>query len=398
MISVEQAFDILLQDIATNESETVAISDVVDRIAAKDINAQITQPPFSASAMDGYAVQFGEAKENAILTVIGESPAGSPFLGTVGKGQAVHIFTGGVVPDGADHIIIQEHTDRTDNQIRITQPQVKPSHIRPAGVDFNKGDKIVSKGTLLHDLHPSLLAAANIASISVIRRPIIALFSNGDELREPGSALKPGQIINSNHFALTNMVQRWGGEPQYLGCAADSKESLKHYFEKAMTADIIIPIGGASVGDYDYLRPSFQEMGGDVIFEKIAVRPGKPTWYGRMGRTRIIGLPGNPASALVTAALFVQPVIRALSGLKNTFTDRHHLAKLTDPLPANGPREAYLRGIAQRDEKGELTVTPFPNQDSSLLRPFATANVLIQRSAHAQAANPGETTAIVWLR
>lgn len=406
MICVEEALSIILKKAGPLPPEQIDLCALTGRIAAKDIKANITHPPHNASAMDGYGVRFEEAQKGNILKVIGEAPAGRPFEGAVQEGECVRIFTGGVVPSGLDHIIIQEDVSRNGDRITINESQPSPAHIRRAGVDFHKGDVLVEAGICFHELHGALLASANIAYTDVIARPKVYLFSTGDELREPGAVLGAGEIINSNHYALTAMIKTWGGEPIYGGCLPDEKGPVIKAFDAS--ADIIVPIGGASVGDYDVVKPAFLDAGGDIHFEKIAVRPGKPTWYGTIEQkgdrhrkanlTRIIGLPGNPASAIVTAALFLQPLVRVMAGHYSR-TMRGGTAQLAAPLSKNGGRETYLRGrVDLQTGAGYATVLPFPNQDSSLLSPFASANVLIRRMPGAPAALEGETVDIVWLR
>ncbi len=398
MLSVDDAIAEILAGAAPLGGEIIPLDRIYGRVAAVDIRARLTQPPFSASAMDGYAVRFEDAQKDVRLNVIGEAPAGAPFTGAVGAGEAVRIFTGGPVPDGADHIVIQEDVTRKDNYIIINEDQERPRHIRPAGVDFKEGDKLVRAGEIFHEIHGAIIAAANIAEAAVLRRPRVALFSNGDELMEPGAALKPGQIINSNHYALTAMIQNWGGETEYLGCAADDEAAIRSYFERAQTADIIVPVGGASVGDYDFVKSAFRVLGGEIAFEKVAVRPGKPTWCGKIGNARVVGLPGNPASAIVTAALFVQPLVRLLAGNHGDQAVKSTKAVLAAPLKANGARETYLRASLQRADDGVVRVTAAANQDSSLLSPFTTADVLIRRPINAPAAAAGDQADIVPLR
>ncbi|NOX82316.1 MAG: molybdopterin molybdotransferase MoeA [Alphaproteobacteria bacterium] len=397
MISVDEAIAQILDGAQTLDAEAISLGDVSGRVLAEDVVARISQPPFAASAMDGYAVRFCDMAPGAQLSVVGEAPAGAPYDGTVASGEAVRILTGGAVPSGADHVIMQEDVTREGERITINAPQKKPRNIRQAGIDFHQDDILAKKTARLHDFHGSIFAAANVASVSVTRRPRVAIFSNGDELVEPGATLGPGEIVNSNHIALSAMVKSWGGAADYLGCAADSEDAIAEFFKRARDADIIIPIGGASVGDYDFVKSAFHRAGGETRFEKIAVRPGKPTWFGKFGHARIVGLPGNPASALVTAALFVQPLVRRLAA---TQSDAPHFSNaiLTQTIAANGARETYLRASAEQGDDGAMLVTPAPSQDSSLLTPFASANVLIRRKVNAPAVASGGDVEIVRLR
>ncbi|MEM9495075.1 MAG: gephyrin-like molybdotransferase Glp [Pseudomonadota bacterium] len=396
MLSVEEALQTILADAVTLEGEAMPLDAVDGRVAARDHAARITQPPFAASAMDGYAVRFEDAVKGAMLNVIGEAPAGAPFGGSVGVCEAVRIFTGAPTPDGATHVVIQEDVTRDGDVVVVNAEQQSPRNIRAAGIDFQKGDTLIKKGERLHEMHGALLAAANIKEASVVRAPRLAVFSNGDELRDPGDVLAPGEIVNSNHYAVSAMARQWGAAPTYLGCAADTEAAVAAMFENARGSDIIVPIGGASVGDYDFVKSAFRAVGGDILFEKVAVRPGKPTWFGRLGGARVIGLPGNPASAIVTAALFVQPLARRMSG-HETAASRPARARLVVDTGANGPRESYLRASAE-DDGDVLSVTPAPNQDSALLSPFASANALIRRAPNAPAAVAGDEVDIVWLR
>ena len=395
MISVEEALSIVLSGAKALGSESVSVAQCANRIAAADIVAQITQPPFAASAMDGYAVRAADAKKDARLTVIGEAPAGAPFDGKLGAGEAVRIFTGAPAPAGADHIVIQEDVARDGDAILINEPQNPPRHIRPAGVDFKMGDVLAAAATSLNHIHGALFAAGNIASVPVHRRPKVALFSNGDELTEPGGEIAPGQIVNSNHYALTALINHWGGDAAYLGCAADSEDAIAAKFREGRDADIIVPVGGASVGDYDFVKTAFASLGGETQFEKVAVRPGKPTWFGALGPARVLGLPGNPASAIVTATLFLRPLVVALGG--GDARSVYGYAPLESALPPNGGRESYLRARLLRGADGEK-LSPAGNQDSSLLRPFAEANALVQRLPHATAAFEGDVVRYLLLR
>lgn len=393
MISVEAALASLIAAARPPLTEFCALEDLSGRVAADALTSQLTQPPFAASAMDGYAVQFADMKIGATLKIIGEAPAGTPFEGDVGAGEAVRIFTGGVVPPGADHVIIQEDVTKDGEAITIDQEQPHTRNIRAAGIDFNAGEILVSKGERLNAVSASVLAAANIDRVKIYKKPIVAIFSNGDELREPGAALKRGEIINSNHYGICALVRAWGGQARYLGCAKDNIEAIKAMIDAAKGADIIVPIGGASVGDYDYVKDGFKEVGGQILFEKVAVRPGKPTWHGKRGAQTILGLPGNPASALVTSTVFLKPLIAHMSGQLNH--NAFNRALTAAPLPSNGPRETYMRAKIELSDEAILRVRAAPKQDSSLLRPFLIGEVLIKRAPHAPACNADEIVEII---
>ncbi len=395
MLSVDDALSAVLDGVDALDAEDAPLTALCGRILARDALAGATQPPFAASAMDGYAVRFADMAVGARLSVIGEAPAGAPFAGAVGAGQAVRIFTGAVVPAGADHVLIQEDAAREGDAITVQAEQPAPRHIREAGLDFRQGDVLAPAGTRLHELHGAIFAAGNLAAVSVHRRPRVAFFANGDELVDPGSALRPGQVVNANPFALSEMVRTWGGAPDYLGRAPDDPDAVRRAFERARDADLILPIGGASVGDHDYVKSAFAAAGGEIVFDKVAMRPGKPTWFGRLGAARVVGLPGNPASAVVASALFAQPLLRRLAGerWRAPFVE----GRLAEPLPPNGRRESYLRAEAVASAAG-YSLDPADNQDSALLSPFARANALIRRAPDAPAAAAGDPADFVRLR
>lgn len=403
MISVSDARAHLIANAPITSTETVALDDALSHVLAEDVTAQFTQPPFAASAMDGYAIRKEDAVVGKTLTVTGMAPAGRPFVGCVKFGDAIRIFTGSVMPDLADHVVIQEDVEVNDNAdtalktITITQPQSPPSHIRAAGIDFNAGDTLFTAGTRLGPIHLSVLASANIAALPVRRRPRVCVFANGDELRTVGSTVEPGQILASTGYALTALIKSWGADANYLGIIPDDKKALQDAIKRTEDADIIVPLGGASVGDFDLVRDAFKTAGFDPLFEKIAVKPGKPTWSSIKDSTITLGLPGNPASGLVCAHLFLKPLIEASLGLECPNTPASVPAKLTAPLGSNGSRASYNRAFATHDEAGHLCVTPFPRQDSSLLTPFARANALVESPPHAPARQAGEITNIVLL-
>ena len=373
MISVQDAISALTQHRAAGADVLTPLSKALGGRLARDVLAKVTLPPRDASAMDGYAVRFSDVgKAGAQLTVIGEAPAGSPFRGAVGQGEAVRIFTGGAVPEGADHIVIQENASRQGDILTTTTTNETRRHIRKAGIDFTKGETLIAAGTQLSPAHIALAAAANHDTLPIYKRPVIALIANGDELKEPGSPVQEGDVIGSNAAGLGALIQSWGGEVMDMGIAKDSVAAITALIEAASAADIIVPIGGASVGDYDYMRTAFKEAGLELVFEKIAVRPGKPTWFGKLGEQRVLGLPGNPASATVCAHLFLKILMNRADNIVTT------KAKLTQALSANGPRETFARGRKEVSDDGIAKVTPFPRQDSSLMTPFAKANVLLR--------------------
>ena len=373
MITVQDAISTIKASRPNRSIEMSPLDKALGAQLAQNVIAKVTLPPRDASAMDGYAVKFSDVHSaGAVLKVIGEAPAGIPFNGTVNRGEAVRIFTGGAVPKGADHIVIQENAERDGDRITTTTDNVAARHIRKAGIDFTAGDILIQAGTILSPAHIALAAAANHAVLPIYKRPIIALIANGDELKAPGTATSAGDVISSNAAGLGALIQSWGGTPLDLGIASDSLESISALIKTAKTADIIIPIGGASVGDYDYMRTAFKDAGLDLVFEKIAVRPGKPTWFGMLGKQAVLGLPGNPASATVCAHLFLKTLMGRADDIITT------KACLTQAMPANGPRETFARGRTEVSNNGIVEVTPFPRQDSSLLTPFAKANVLLR--------------------
>lgn len=373
MISVSDATQLLIAHRIQRPVISVPLDKAMGAILAEDITAKITLPPLAASAMDGYAVRLEDvSKAGAKLTVIGESPAGHPFQGRIKTGQAVRIFTGGAVPNGADHIVIQENAERDGNILTTLFDNDAPRHIRQAGIDFHKGDTLITKGTRIGPMHIAIAAAANHAVLPIYERPKVALIANGDELKVPGSEISKTDIISSNPAGIGALIRQWGGEVMDMGIASDSLDAITALIQKATEVDIIVPVGGASVGDHDHMRDAFKASGLTSVFEKVAVRPGKPTWFGTIGEQVVLGLPGNPASATVCAHLFLKTLMGTNDGL--TFTK----ARLTEAIKANGPRETYLRAFAKFTDAGQLEVTPFPRQDSSLLTPLTRANVLIR--------------------
>src|SRR5882757_5964451 len=379
--------------------EMVVLDAAYHRVLARDIAARRTQPPQAMSAMDGYAVRAADASDlTARLKVIGEVAAGRPFERKVGASEAVRIFTGGVIPDGADAVIIQEDTAIDGDTLTITEAAAKGRHIRAAGVDFREGDVLLAKGSRLTDRALSLAAGMNYPELAVHRRPKVAVLATGDELVMPGTVPGPGQIVYSNGYALRALARAEGAETIDLGIATDTLEATTDGIRRARAcrADILITMGGASVGDHDLVKRSLESEGLAMAFWRIAMRPGKPMMHGHLGAMRVIGLPGNPVSSYVCAFLFLVPLIRALSGRKTI----HHVrerALLGRNLAANDQREDYLRARLQERDDGALIATPVMQQDSSLLGNLAAARALLIRPPFAPAAGKGSACEILVL-
>ncbi len=390
LLPVEQAKLKILKSVRTTGAENVAVRDGASRVLAKDLKTKRNQPPFAASAMDGYAVKAGDiVKVPAKLAVIGEAPAGRQFAGSLKTGQAVRIFTGAPVPRGADTVIMQENTSREGDLVIIKQTAAKANFIRPAGLDFKKGEVVLRVDTVLNARNIGLCAAMNYAKVPVRKRPTVAILATGDELVEPGGKLGPDQIVSSNSIALAAAVSAFGGKPIDLGIAGDNLKDIERAIQKAATADILITIGGASVGDHDLIGPAFANMGIKRNFWKIAMRPGKPLIFATRGKQRILGLPGNPVSSLVCARIFLKPLIEKMLGLEDA--DETGQARLTTPLPTNDLRQDYIRARLSRNDRGQLLVTPFSVQDSSMQKTLALSDALIVRPPHAKSVQTGAT-------
>ena len=388
MISVDKALDILSDHILSPEPVSTPLNEALGATTSEAVFAGLTLPPQDASAMDGYAVKLDDVKQSGTrLSIIGEVPAGHDFDDELKAGEAVRIFTGSPIPKGAETVIIQENVDRSDDHIQINHPQDQVKHIRRAGIDFHQGNKIIPTGKVIGPAEIALAAASNLNAIKVFKRPKVAILAAGDELITPGDVYAPGKIVNSNTPSLSALIRHWGGEVVNIGLGKDDPDQIRDLFESARQGDIIVPVGGASVGDYDYMRRVFNDLGGKMIFEKIAVKPGKPTWFGRLGETPVLGLPGNPASALVCAHLF----LTVLMGRPRKPSTQ---AFLTKSMPSNGPREHYLRAYGWI-EKGQFLVKPFPRQDSSLLTPFLDANLLIRRAPLADSLAAGDLVEVL---
>jgi molybdopterin molybdotransferase len=396
---VTEALSAVLAGAEPLPEEMVALDAAHHRVLARDVAALRTQPPQAMSAMDGYAVRVADASEVAArLKVIGEVAAGRPFDKAVGAGEAVRIFTGGVIPPGADAVIIQEDTVIEGGGITITEAAVAGRHIRPAGVDFRQGDILLTGGTRLTDRDLSLAAGMNYPELAVRRRPKVAILATGDELVMPGSTPGPGQIVYSNGYALRALARNEGAETIDLGIAADTVEATKEGIRRARDggADILITTGGASVGDHDLVKQSLEAEGVTMAFWRIAMRPGKPMMHGRLGAMRVIGLPGNPVSSYVCGFLFLVPLIRKLSGRSIIYHARE-TALLGRNVAANDLREDYLRARLEVRGDSVLIATPVDHQDSSLLGNLAAARALVIRAPFAPAAAAGSACDILRL-
>ncbi len=399
LMPVADALATILAGAEPLAEEMVALDLAFHRVLARDVAALRTQPPQAMSAMDGYAVRASDAsKIQARLNVIGEVAAGRPFDRKIRPGEAVRIFTGGVIPDGADAVVIQEDTVADGASITVTEAAVAGRHIRPAGVDFHQGDVLLSAGSRLTDRDLSLAASMNHPELAVRRRPKVALLATGDELVMPGTTPGPGQIVYSNGYALRALARAEGAETVDLGIAADTIEATTAGIRRARDsgADILVTTGGASVGDHDLVKESLEAEGVAMAFWQIAMRPGKPMMHGRLGAMRVIGVPGNPVSSYVCTLLFVVPLIRALSGRKLV----HHVresAVLGRDVPANDRREDYLRARLEERADGTLVATPVNHQDSSLLANLSAAQALLIRAPFAPAASAGSPCDILRL-
>lgn len=396
MASVEQALALIAEHGAARRLglETVALAASHGRVLAEPVMAQVNQPPADVSAMDGYAVRHADMRLNAALRVTGESRAGGPFDGKLNPGEAIRIFTGAHVPPGADHILIQEDTRREGDIVTVTFEQPRPENIRRKGMDFAQGAVLVPAGHTMTEGAISLAAAGNNGRVSVRKAPRIGVLANGDELAEAGSQLSTGHVVNSIQPALLAILRRWGAIALDLGVSRDTEEDVRKRL--AAPCDVIVSIGGASVGDYDVVRSAFAAEGFAPVFEKVAVKPGKPTWFSAKDSHLALGLPGNPAAAMVTAQLFLRPLIAALTGAtpEPASVQRAHTAT---PLPAAGNREEYLRAVLTLDADGRANIRAAENQDSSMLSPFLTANALIHRPIKAPAAAAGDLVDLVRL-
>lgn len=389
LLPVTEARARMLAAVSALPAESVPIEASIGRVLAEDVTAVRDQPPFAASAMDGWAVRTSDTP--GVLKIVGESAAGHGYAGAVAPGEAVRIFTGAAVPSDCDAVVIQENATREGETVRV--PAARPDqNIRPAGGDFTAGSALLTAGVTIDPWRLSLAAAAGRADLRVARRPRVALFSTGEEIVEAPAVPGPFQIYDSGSRALAALVAGWGADIARARPVRDDLEATIQALREA-AGDLVVTVGGASVGDHDLVRAAAQALGLELSVASVSIRPGKPTFFGVLGDgRRLLGLPGNPASALVCAELFLRPVIRAFQGADPA--PRTITARLAEALPANGPREHWMRAGLSVSE-GVLSVRPYRDQDSSLVSVFAAADALLGRPADAPAAEPGTVVEVL---
>ncbi len=397
MISVEEARARIVAKLRPTPVEVVALADAWDRVTAQPVLARLTQPPADVSAMDGYALRASDGTLGARLCVIGSAPAGHPFAGAVGSGEAVRLYTGSLVPEGADAILLQEDATADGSLITVNEAVLGGRHIRRKGQDFTAGDAVIPQGRRLTARDIGLAAAANHPWLAVHRRPRIAILATGDEIALPGEPIPLGGIVSSNSHALAAFVRAAGGEPMVLPIARDSSEAIAAAADAADGADMLVTTGGASVGDHDLVVDGLKKRGLEVDFWKIAMRPGKPLMHGHLGATPVVGLPGNPVSALVCAVVFLVAAIDRLAGGMGR-PAQPVSAVLGGALGANDHRADHLRATLTPSTDGRPIVTAFDRQDSAMLRRLALADAIILRPPHAPALEAGATVEAILLQ
>ncbi len=389
LLAVDDARAAMLAEIAVRPIERVPLGQSIGRVLAEDIAAVRDQPPFAASAMDGWAMRGADTP--GALRIVGESAAGHGYEGFVGAGEAVRIFTGAALPDGCDAIVIQEDARREDDTVHV--PQVAAGHyVRPAGGDFKAGAALLARGQRIDPWRLSLAASAGRADVAVHARPRVALISTGEEIVEAPAVPGRYQIYDSGVPAIAAMIEGWGGLALRARPVRDDFEAVIEALSRA-EAELIVTVGGASVGDHDLVRAAAQALGLSLRVESVAVRPGKPTFFGVLGDgRRLLGLPGNPASAFVCAEMFLRPIVNAYQGAASGPATL--AARLADDLPANGPREHWLRARLSYVE-GAVIVRPYGDQDSSLVSVFALSDALLRRLPGASAASAGTVVEVL---
>ena len=402
LLPVDEALARILKSAEPHGSERVALSDAGGRVVASPVRAHLLQPPFDGSAMDGYALIAPEHISYPVeFDIIGESAAGNRFEGELRTGQAVRIFTGAPLPKGADTIVIQEHTERSGNRLTVREGIEPERHIRRAGLDFSPGNIVIPTGRKLDAPALSLAAASGNAEIDVFTKPKVAIIATGDELVPPGKTPGKDQIVASNTVGIAEIIRRAGGCPEDKGIIPDDPDKIEQAIADSLQngTDILVTIGGASVGDRDFVHGALQKLGVDLDFWKIAMRPGKPLMYGRTNVNgkivHIIGLPGNPVSSLVCSIVFLRPLVARLAGI--SLDSEIRPAKLGTPLPANDHRRDYIRATIESTPNGTLIAKPFPVQDSSMLSALVSSKALLIRDENAPEATIGDDCRVLML-
>ncbi len=393
MVGVEEARARMRACVPALCCEPVALAAAVGRTLGETLSAERDQPPFRSSAMDGYALRAADLALRvgaAGFRVVGQSAAGKPYVGAIAAGEAVRIFTGAPVPQGADWVVPQERA-RLEGATLIVDDQLpRSANIRAVATDFRSGERLITAGTRLNARHIALIAAAGVPAVNASRIPRVGLLATGTEILAPGAAAGPYQIYDSVTFGLAAMIEGWGGNALRRGAAADEDDAVARAAAQGLDdADLLVIAGGASVGDYDVVKRALARLGLEILVSQVAVRPGKPTWFGTLNGKPILGLPGNPAAAFVCACLFLQPLLDSLLGRS---APRQYVAAVLDGVVGeSGANESYLRASASVAAAGRLMVRPFDNQDTSLVSVFAAANALIRRPAGAPRAAHGAT-------
>ncbi|MCA0304669.1 MAG: molybdopterin molybdotransferase MoeA [Proteobacteria bacterium] len=376
-------------------AETVSVADAAGRVLAVSPPARLTQPPADLSAMDGYAVRSADVPAApATLRLVGQAPAGGSYDGVLQAGETVRIFTGGPLPAGADSIVIQEDTRAEGERITVLEAPRAGRHVRKAGLDFAAGDTPFTAGRVLTARDVALAAAMNLPWLSVHRRPRVAILSTGDELVMPGEPVGRNQIVSSSGLAVAALVRAWGGDATLFDIARDDAALIRDRISAGTQHDLLVTLGGASVGDHDLVQDALKALGFTMDFWRIAMRPGKPLMFAAHDRARVLGLPGNPVSTMVCALLFVKPALDRLLGLPGELPATV-AARLAVDLKPNDTREDYVRATLARDADGTLTVTPHPVQDSSMLSVLAASSALLVRPAYDPARRAGDSVAVI---
>jgi molybdopterin molybdotransferase len=396
MMGVDEARDRILIDLKPTAGEIVPLAEAWRRVTATALAARLTQPPSDVSAMDGYALRAADGGLGAALRVVGSAPAGHPWHGTLGAGEALRLFTGSIVPHGADAVLLQEDATCDGDIVRVNEAVVPGRHIRRAGQDFAAGDILLPAGRRLGARDIGLLASGNHPWVTVHRRPRLAILATGDEIALPGEPIPPGGIVSSNAHALAALARACGTEPVVLPVVADDRAAIMAVADAVRGMDMLVSTGGVSVGEHDLVQPALTDRGLVVDFWKIAMRPGKPLMFGRLGDLPVLGLPGNPVSALVCAVLFLVPALARLSGLSAAAPPIAQ-AVLGAPLAANDHRADHLRATLSIRDDGTPVATAFARQDSAMLRRMAEADALILRAPHAPALEAGAAVTIIRL-